>query len=65
MTLSCTGKKIALISAGDRFTVATTVDNEVYSWGYRNHGRLGDGINNELGNRLVTCSLRTEKTLAV
>ncbi|KAL5256617.1 hypothetical protein ACHWQZ_G011760 [Mnemiopsis leidyi] len=44
------GKKIALVSAGDRFTVATTVDNEVYSWGYRNHGRLGDGTNNELGN---------------
>ena len=39
------------MSAGDRFSVATTFDNEVFSWGYRNHGRLGDGILGDTGNR--------------
>ena len=60
-----TGKKIALVSAGDRFTVATTVDNEVYSWGYRNHGRLGDGTINELGNRSVNCRAMCERVISV
>ena len=49
------GKKVAQVSAGDRFTVATTSNNEVYSWGYRNHGRLGDGTETDhLGNRLLS-----------
>lgn len=42
------GKKIADVSCGDNFCLATTKDGEVLSWGCGTYGQLGQGNTQDL-----------------
>ncbi|BDR54059.1 hypothetical protein KIMH_01700 [Bombiscardovia apis] len=37
------GKRFVHIAAGEYFSLALSSDGQLYSWGYNNNGRLGDG----------------------
>ncbi|CAC5374051.1 NEK9 [Mytilus coruscus] len=49
-----TGKQVLNVACGDGFTVAATSDNEVYSWGNGENGRLGAKYDGKGPNSMCT-----------
>ncbi|XP_063426870.1 serine/threonine-protein kinase Nek9-like [Mytilus trossulus] len=49
-----TGKQVLNVACGDGYTVAATSDNEVYSWGNGENGRLGAKYDGKGPNSMCT-----------
>lgn len=57
-----TTRTVSAFSVGERHVLALTSEAEVYSWGYGEHGRLGNG---DEDTRFAPCPVRIKATIRV